>query len=54
VKTFTSLSEATLKFVYEDVNYGLGQQSTLYLWVRAMNEGASSEIYQEILAYFNG
>ena len=40
--------------MYDDVNYGLGTQPTLYLWVRAMNEGPSSEIYKEIFTYFNG
>lgn len=47
-----SVSAATQKAIMNDKVYGLNSSETLYQWVRAMNGGSQSKIYNDIVQYF--
>ena len=51
-KKQTSLVDSIVEKLYNDEKYGLGKVSTLYQWVKAMNEGPESAIYKEIFDNF--
>mmetsp|Transcript_15641 Transcript_15641/g.23979 ORF Transcript_15641/g.23979 Transcript_15641/m.23979 type:complete len:220 (+) Transcript_15641:446-1105(+) len=46
------LSDAHFDTVFNDPTYGFAQAATLYPWVLAMNGGAMSQDYQDILSHF--
>jgi len=39
--------------IYTDPNFGMDSSRKLYIWVRAMIEGSSSDSYQAIVNYFH-
>jgi hypothetical protein len=47
-----SVSVATQSAIMNDAVYGLNSSDTLYQWVKAMNGGSSSKIYNDIVQYF--
>jgi len=47
------LDAATQTAIFEDDTYGFKDPTTLYQWTKAMNEGKTSGIYQQILTYFS-
>lgn len=47
-----NLSDDSKKAIYEDEDYGMNETSKLYNWIKAMNNGPSSEIYKEILDHY--
>lgn len=53
VQKQTTLSADAVKTLYEDELYGLGKYSTLYIWVKAMNDGSESQTYNDIFEYFS-
>lgn len=47
-----TVSAATQQAIMNDETYGFNNSETLYQWIRAMNGGADSQVYQDIVTHY--